>query len=415
MKKILFLHGFFASGQCVPAVALREAFEGRAEVISPDLPIHPKKAVFFIRELIEREKPDLLVGNSCGAFYAQMVAPVVGIPALLGNPHFLMTEFLKQRIGEHQYKSPRTDGKQNFVIDETLIEEFAEMEAVQFDNTNKDFKDQVWGLFGEKDTLAHFEPLFLKYYNRSFHFPGNHTPTAEEVRDWYVPLAEQMLPNFNVPVKLIIFDFDGTLGDTRRTIVGTMQMTIKELKLPSRTDAECASTIGLPLAGCFRELFPDVSDEFISKCAETYRRIFSENLQATKPETFPGVVKTLEVLKGRGFILTVASSRSHKSLIELSHNIGIAEDLSYLIGADDVREAKPNPEPVLKILADMQFKASETLVVGDMAVDILMGTNAGTKTCGVTWGNGTREELMDAGADYIIDRMEELIEIVSQS
>jgi phosphoglycolate phosphatase len=44
-----------------------------------------------------------------------------------------------------------------------------------------------------------------------------------------------------------------------------------------------------------------------------------------------------------------------------------------------------------------------------------MGTNAGTKTCGVTWGNGTREELMDAGADYIIDRMEELIEIVSQS
>jgi phosphoglycolate phosphatase len=63
----------------------------------------------------------------------------------------------------------------------------------------------------------------------------------------------------------------------------------------------------------------------------------------------------------------------------------------------------------------MQFKASETLVVGDMAVDILMGTNAGTKTCGVTWGNGTREELMDAGADYIIDRMEELIEIVSQS
>ena len=193
MPKILFLHGFFASGQCVPAVALRDAFAGRAEVITPDLPMHPKEAVSFIRELINREKPDLLIGNSCGAFYAQMVAPVVGIPALLGNPHFRMTEFLKQRIGEHQYKSPRKDGNQKFVIDEALIEEFAEMEAIQFNNYRPEFKDRIWGLFGEQDTLAHFEPLFLEHYTQSFHFPGAHTPTAEEVRDWYVPLAEKLL------------------------------------------------------------------------------------------------------------------------------------------------------------------------------------------------------------------------------
>ena len=191
MKKILFLHGFYASGQCVPAMALREAFVGRAEVITPDLPMHPKEAVLFIRELIDREQPDLLIGNSCGAFYAQMVAPVVGIPALLGNPHFRMTEFLRQRIGEHQYKSPRKNG--NFVIDETLIEEFAEMEAIQFDTCDPDFQERIWGLFGEQDTLAHFEPLFLEHYKHSFHFPGGHTPTAEEVRGWYVPLAEKIL------------------------------------------------------------------------------------------------------------------------------------------------------------------------------------------------------------------------------
>ena len=193
MKKILFLHGFYASGQCVPAMALRNAFEGNAEVLTPDLPIHPKEAVGYIRGLIDKEKPDMLVGNSCGAFYAQMVAPVVGIPALLGNPHFRMTEFLKPRIGKHQYKSPRKDGKQNFVIDEALIEEFAEMEAIQFYNCRHDFQDRIWGLFGEQDTLAHFEPLFLQHYKRSFHFPGGHTPTAEEVRNWYVPLAEKML------------------------------------------------------------------------------------------------------------------------------------------------------------------------------------------------------------------------------
>ena len=193
MKKILFLHGFYASGQCVPAVALREAFAGRAEALTPDLPMNPQDALETISELIDSEKPDLLIGNSCGAFYAQMIAPVVGIPALLGNPHFQMSEFLKQRIGQHEYKSLRKDGRQSFVIDEALVKEFAALEATQFDNCNPQSRDQVWGLFGEQDSLAHFEPLFLEHYNRSFHFPGGHTPTADEVRTWYVPLAERML------------------------------------------------------------------------------------------------------------------------------------------------------------------------------------------------------------------------------
>ena len=196
MKKILFLHGFYASGQCVPALALHEAFQGKAEVLTPDLPMHPKEAIGFIRELIDSEKPDLLIGNSCGSFYAQMVAPIVGIPALLGNPHFQMTEFLKQRIGEHQYKSPRKDGNQHFIIDEALVEEFAGLESIQFNNCNPDGRDRIWGLFGEKDTLAHFEPMFLEHYNHSFHFPGGHTPTSEEVHTWYVPLAESMLMEY---------------------------------------------------------------------------------------------------------------------------------------------------------------------------------------------------------------------------
>ena len=152
-------------------------------------------------------------------------------------------------------------------------------------------------------------------------------------------------------IKLIIFDFDGTLGDTRRNIVTTMQMAIKEMQLPERSEAECASTIGLPLAGCFKTLFPDIQDELIPRCAETYRRFFNENLRKITPEAFPGVVKTLKILKEKGFLLTIASSRSRKSLIELTHTMGIADYISYLIGADDVKEAKPKPEPVLKTLA----------------------------------------------------------------
>lgn len=193
MKKILFLHGFFASGQCIPFLALQEAFAGKVHVLAPDLSIHPQESLELIKNIIKQEKPDLLIGNSCGAFYAQMVASITGLSALLGNPHFKMSSFLMQRVGEHQFKSPRRDGNQQFVIDEKLIAEFTIMEAVQFDNCNPLFKDRVWGLFGEQDTLAHFEPLFLEHYSQSFHFPGGHTPTADEVNNWYVPLAEKML------------------------------------------------------------------------------------------------------------------------------------------------------------------------------------------------------------------------------
>ena len=196
MKKILFLHGFFASGSCIPAIALHEAFEGRVRVITPDLPIHPKEALMFIHQLCDKEKPDLLVGNSNGSFLAQIIAPIVGIPALLGNPHLEMTEFLKPRIGEHQYKSPRMDGKQDFVIDEDLIREFEELQKEQFRNVTPYWKDKIWGIFGEQDTLAHYKFLFMKYYTNAFSFPGGHTPTAEEVKTWYVPLIEKMLETF---------------------------------------------------------------------------------------------------------------------------------------------------------------------------------------------------------------------------
>ena len=188
MKKILFLHGFYASGQCVPAVALREAFEDRAVVLTPDLPLHPKETLALIRDLCDCEKPDVIVGNSCGSFYAQMIAPVIGVPALLGNPHFKMTEFLKPRIGAQRYKSPRANGNQDFIIDEALINEFAELENQQFQYCTPQSKDRIWGIFGEQDTLAHFEPLFLEHYTHSYHFPGGHTPTAQEVKAWYVPL-----------------------------------------------------------------------------------------------------------------------------------------------------------------------------------------------------------------------------------
>ncbi len=129
--KILFLHGFFASGSCIPAQALKQAFAGKTEVLTPDLPLHPHEALAFITKLCEREHPNILVVNSNGSFLGQIAASRLGIPALLGNPHFEMTRFLSERIRAHEYKSPRADGRQHFVIDQPLINEFADIQTHQ--------------------------------------------------------------------------------------------------------------------------------------------------------------------------------------------------------------------------------------------------------------------------------------------
>ena len=124
------------------------------------------------------------------------------------------------------------------------------------------------------------------------------------------------------------------------------------------------------------------------------------------------VVETLAKLKERGLKMTVASSRMSVSLNAFINDMGIKDYISYVLGADNVAKAKPNPEPVLKTLRDLGASAQQTLVIGDMPVDIEMGRNAGAATCAVTWGNATPEALAASGADFIINSMPELLEIV---
>lgn len=210
-------------------------------------------------------------------------------------------------------------------------------------------------------------------------------------------------------IRLIIFDFDGTLGDTRRNIVMTLQQTMQEMHLPVIDEARCAATIGLTLKDSFKTLFPQLTDEETEECAATYRRIFEVNKKKMAPQLFPHVAETLAELQRRGFTMTVASSRNTTSLRGFLKDMDIQQFISYVLGAEDVTKPKPDPEPVLKTLETLNIPASEALVVGDMPVDILMGRNAGTRTCGVTYGNASRQQLEKAGVDFVIDDMEELI------
>ena len=211
-------------------------------------------------------------------------------------------------------------------------------------------------------------------------------------------------------IKIAILDFDGTLGDTTALIVRTTQAAIRELGLPERSDEQCAAMIGLRLVEIPPVLFPEheVDRELY---AATYRRIFNEFNTEGAVELYQHVMETLKELKRRGIILTIASSRSNASLTEYINNLGLASTITYILGANDVKEGKPNPEAVLKTLEAHGIPADEAIVVGDTVFDIDMGRNAGVKTCGVTYGNGSRESL--SNADWLIDDFGKLLELTA--
>ncbi|MBQ6036448.1 MAG: HAD family hydrolase [Lachnospiraceae bacterium] len=208
--------------------------------------------------------------------------------------------------------------------------------------------------------------------------------------------------------KLVIFDFDGTLADTRKTIVAAKQEAMRKLGLPVLSEEECASSIGLTAPAGFRKCYPDLPEETIAQCVAVYREIFDELKVTMPPELFPGVKEVLEELKAHGVVCTIATSRHTDSMNEFLEKLGLRGCFSYALGGNDTARLKPDPDPVLKTLRDLGIAADETIVIGDMPYDIEMGKRAGVQTCGVTYGNADRETLLKAGADFVIDEITEL-------
>ena len=212
-------------------------------------------------------------------------------------------------------------------------------------------------------------------------------------------------------IRLIILDFDGTLADTRELIVRTNQEVQRRMHVPVLEEARIVATIGVPLKEGIQTMYPQVRDEDLPEWVAMYREVFNVMKRQIVPSLFPHVAETMAELHAQGCRFSVASSRGTESLKDFLREMGIAPYISYVLGADDVKRAKPHPEPVLKTLADLSVDASEALVVGDMPVDIQMGLGAGAFTCGVTYGNSNRAALLEAGAHYVIDSFEELLQL----
>lgn len=212
--------------------------------------------------------------------------------------------------------------------------------------------------------------------------------------------------------KVIIFDFDGTLCDTRSNIITAFRATMEHLGLEMRDEETCGATIGLTLRDGFKSMYPDFDDAKIDYCVETYRQIFAERRKELMPDLFPGVKETLEALRKRGYRMTIATSRLTDSLMLFMRHHGIDHYFEYAVGSDSVTHHKPHPEPALKTLAALNIAPSEAIMVGDMPVDIAMAHNAGIRAIGVDYGNATREELEAAEADWIVDSITKILSII---
>ena len=225
-------------------------------------------------------------------------------------------------------------------------------------------------------------------------------------------------------MKYIIFDFDGTIGDSQSLIVKTLQDTMRARKLEVKSDEACAKTIGLRLDEAFISLFGMSAEEGM-ECAATYREIFLDNKKTMIVQPFPHVIETLRELHRQGFILGMASSRNHCSLDGYVKQMQLEDIISSIVAGDDVEHVKPAPDMVFMALGEMKGMKNpvtlaesgdvedlldEVLVVGDMTFDVDMAHNAGCKACAVTYGNGTREQL--ASAEFIIDDFAELLGLV---
>jgi phosphoglycolate phosphatase len=208
----------------------------------------------------------------------------------------------------------------------------------------------------------------------------------------------------------LILDFDGTIADTRASIVSTVKKTLLRMDLPPVDENEVKKRIGLSLKTTFQEV-SSLEESQLDTAIHLYRSMYNDIALQTVT-LFPGVFDTLQTLYDRGIKLVIASSKGKQSLAELLEHLGISSIMSCIAGEQDVRNKKPAPDLTYLILDTIRVSANKALVIGDTKYDIQMGKSAGCSTCGVIYGNGTKEEIEAASPSYVIDTFESLIEIV---
>ena len=196
----------------------------------------------------------------------------------------------------------------------------------------------------------------------------------------------------------IVFDFDGTIADTKFAICEAMERACIRHGVPYVGDEEFAQHIGKDLEQCILDASVDDMDaETLEGVARSYRETFRFNLI----QMFDGMRRVMELCHDMGDKLAIASSRHTRSLTTLIEQFEIKELLSAVVAGDQVSEPKPHQEMLWEVAKELQCNPRELIMVGDSIWDIEMAKNCGAFAIGVTWGTHDEIQLRGAGADVV--------------
>ncbi|MCD9184929.1 MAG: HAD-IA family hydrolase [Pyrinomonadaceae bacterium] len=205
--------------------------------------------------------------------------------------------------------------------------------------------------------------------------------------------------------KLLLFDLDGTLIDSRDDLADSVNLTLTEMKLENLPSETIYNFIG---EGVFNLLDRSIStsvkqastEEFTNRGVEIFSGIYDENC-LVKTKLYDGVKETLEELKD--FKKAVITNKPHDFSEKILDALGVLQYFQSISGGDSFPERKPSPVPLLKTAEKLGFSPAECLMIGDSRIDIEAGKNANIKTCGCVFGFRGRVELEKAKADFLIE------------
>lgn len=210
----------------------------------------------------------------------------------------------------------------------------------------------------------------------------------------------------------IIFDLDGTLVDSCPDIIETIKYIINRYHFEQKEDAFIRSCIGGGARNVLiKSLGKDKEALIDQEILPLFVEYYTENCDK-KTVAYGGVEEVLAYYKSQGKALSVATFKIRRATEKILRTLKLYDYFDILVTADDVKNPKPHPDCIHSILDYYSCRKNQAILIGDTKTDYLTGTNAGIDVCGVTFGYGAPEVVRSLNPTYVIDRIEELKEVV---
>lgn len=211
------------------------------------------------------------------------------------------------------------------------------------------------------------------------------------------------------PLRLAVFDCDGTLVDSGHIIVAAMRAAWAAEGLGEPDDGLIRRQVGLPLVQAIANVALGHEAEMHHRLAAHYKTVFTMGrLDGLHDEPlYPGCRQALEALANENVILAVATGKGRRGLASTLERHGLAAYFTVLKTADD-GPGKPNPDILIDAMAEVGAEPWNTVVIGDTIFDVTMAVRARAKAVGVGWGYHPPEELSRAGAHALAERFEDV-------